>query len=158
MVATTTSSSHLSPAVREVRQKWFFWDFGGSSVVFEWLGLRMSSMNRLTEYYRLLLGLDAAWEVSGVALCLEGKRVEISLKHLGEPSSMPGVRRGVYDCRSCSAAYPATSGHDAVRDAPFRSDARWRTANPMLPPKPALFSRPKTPSRLSLISSRTIHL
>ena len=40
-------------------------------------------MSRLTEHYRLLLGLDAAWEVSEVSLCLEEKRVEISLKHLG---------------------------------------------------------------------------
>ena len=40
-------------------------------------------MSRLTEHYRLLLGLDAAWEVSDVSLCVEEKRVEISLRHRG---------------------------------------------------------------------------
>lgn|GEM_PF-6509629 len=42
-------------------------------------------MNKLSKYYRLLLGLDAAWEVSDVSLLLEENRVEISLTHLGGP-------------------------------------------------------------------------
>lgn len=40
-------------------------------------------MNDLTEHYRLLLGLDASWEVSDVSLCLEERRVQISLRHVG---------------------------------------------------------------------------
>ena len=35
-------------------------------------------MNKLTEHYRQLLGLDASWEVSGVSLSLEEKQVEIT--------------------------------------------------------------------------------
>lgn len=40
-------------------------------------------MNDLTEHYRLLLGLDASWEVSDVFLYLEERRVQISLRHVG---------------------------------------------------------------------------
>ncbi len=40
-------------------------------------------MNKLTEHYSLLLGLDAAWEVSDVSLSLEEKRVEIVVTHAG---------------------------------------------------------------------------
>ncbi len=40
-------------------------------------------MKRLTEHYRLLLGLDAAWTVSDVSLSLEEKRVEITVTHGG---------------------------------------------------------------------------
>jgi transposase len=40
-------------------------------------------MDRLTEHYRLLLGLDAAWTVSDVSLSLEEKRVEIAVTHGG---------------------------------------------------------------------------
>jgi len=40
-------------------------------------------MSKLTEHYRLLLGLDASWEVSEVSLSLEGKRVEIALQYAG---------------------------------------------------------------------------
>jgi transposase len=55
-------------------------------------------MSQLTEHYRLLLGLDASWEVSKVALCLEHKRVEISLQHLGGRVKCP-------ECgRECSIA------------------------------------------------------
>lgn len=46
-------------------------------------------MSNLTEHYRLLLGLDAAWEVSNVSLSVEEKRVEISLQHLGGPVTCP---------------------------------------------------------------------
>jgi transposase len=53
----------------------------------------MRLMSRLTEHYRLLLGLDAAWEVSDVSLCLEEKRVEILLEHLG----------GRVECPECGA-------------------------------------------------------
>ena len=50
-------------------------------------------MSHLTEHYRMLLGLDAAWEVSDVLLCLEEKRVEISLRHRG----------GLVKCPECRA-------------------------------------------------------
>jgi transposase len=53
----------------------------------------MPLMSRLTEHYRLLLGLDAAWEVSDVSLSLEEKRVEISLEHRG----------GRVECPECGA-------------------------------------------------------
>ena len=46
-------------------------------------------MSHLTEHYRLLLGLDTAWEVSDVSLCLEEKRVEISLRHRGGRVTCP---------------------------------------------------------------------
>lgn len=40
-------------------------------------------MNELTNHYRMLLGLDTAWEVSDVSLALEEKRVEIEVMHVG---------------------------------------------------------------------------
>lgn len=40
-------------------------------------------MNKLTEHYSLLLGLDAAWTVSDVSLCLKEKSVEIKVAHVG---------------------------------------------------------------------------
>jgi len=40
-------------------------------------------MNRLTEHYSLLLGLDAAWTVSDVSLFVEENRVEILVTHGG---------------------------------------------------------------------------
>ena len=46
-------------------------------------------MSHLTEHYRLLLGLDTAWEVSEVSLSLEEKRVEISLRHRGGRVTCP---------------------------------------------------------------------
>ncbi len=46
-------------------------------------------MNKLTEHYRLLLGLDASWEVSDVALSLEEQRVEILVTHTGAPVTCP---------------------------------------------------------------------
>ena len=51
-------------------------------------------MNKLSEHYRQLLGLDASWEVSDVSLSLEERRVEITLQHRG--------RRVV--CPECGAA------------------------------------------------------
>jgi transposase len=50
-------------------------------------------MNNLTEHYRLLLGLDTAWEVSDVSLFLEEKRVDILVTHL----------RGRVTCPECGA-------------------------------------------------------
>jgi transposase len=49
----------------------------------------MAVMNDLKEHYRLLLGLDAAWEVSDVSLSLKEKRVDILLTHLGDPVTCP---------------------------------------------------------------------
>ena len=46
-------------------------------------------MNKLTEHYSLLLGLDAAWIVSDVSLSLEENRVEISLSHVAGPVVCP---------------------------------------------------------------------
>lgn len=46
-------------------------------------------MSKLTEHYRLLLGLDASWGVSDVALSLEEKRVEIVVTHLGGQVKCP---------------------------------------------------------------------
>lgn len=40
-------------------------------------------MSDLTKHYCLLLGLDASWEVSDVSLCLEERRVQVSLRHVG---------------------------------------------------------------------------
>jgi transposase len=53
----------------------------------------MLVMNKLTEHYRLLLGLDASWEVSDVSLALEEKRVEIALVR----------REGPVICPECDA-------------------------------------------------------
>jgi transposase len=46
-------------------------------------------MDKLTKHYSLLLGLDAAWEVSEVALCLEEQRVDILVSHVGGPVICP---------------------------------------------------------------------
>jgi transposase len=46
-------------------------------------------MSELTKHYSLLLGLDAAWEVSDVALSLEGKCVEILVTHQGGGVTCP---------------------------------------------------------------------
>ncbi len=51
-------------------------------------------MNKLTEHYTQLLGLDASWEVSRVTLSLEDKRVEIHLRHSG---------KGYLPCPECNA-------------------------------------------------------
>lgn len=40
-------------------------------------------MSELSEHYRLLLSLDAAWQVDGVNLALEDHRVEIDVSHRG---------------------------------------------------------------------------
>ncbi len=52
-------------------------------------------MSTLTEHYCRLLGLDAAWEVSEVSLCMEENRVEILLRHRGTES---------VTCPECEAA------------------------------------------------------
>jgi transposase len=49
-------------------------------------------MEKLTEHYRQLLGLDASWEVSEVSLSLEEKRVEIVLQRLGGSVTCPECR------------------------------------------------------------------
>ena len=46
-------------------------------------------MSELTKHYSLLLGLDAAWEVSDVSLSLEGKCVEILVTHKGGAVTCP---------------------------------------------------------------------
>ena len=46
-------------------------------------------MNKLTEHYSLLLGLDTAWEVADVYLSLEDKRVEITARHVGGSVACP---------------------------------------------------------------------
>lgn len=50
-------------------------------------------MNQLTEHYRLLLGLDAAWTVSDVSLSLEEKRVEITVTHGGSRVVCPDCEK-----------------------------------------------------------------
>ena len=56
-------------------------------------------MSELTKHYSLLLGLDAAWEVSDVALSLERKCVEILVAHTGGPVPCPecGQRCSIAD-------------------------------------------------------------
>jgi len=56
-------------------------------------------MDRLTEHYRLLLGLDDSWEVGEVELSLEGQRVEICLRHRGGSVVCPecGASCGIAD-------------------------------------------------------------
>lgn len=49
----------------------------------------MAAMNDLREHYRLLLGLDTAWEVSDVSLSLEEKRVSILVTHTGGRVTCP---------------------------------------------------------------------
>jgi transposase len=52
-------------------------------------------MDKLTEHYGRLLGLDEFWEVSQVDLDLEGKRVEIRLTHRGRtPVACPECGAG----------------------------------------------------------------
>lgn len=46
-------------------------------------------MSKLTEHYSMLLGLDAAWEVSDVSLSLAEKRVEILVTHVGGRVACP---------------------------------------------------------------------
>lgn len=46
-------------------------------------------MDKLSEHYGLLLGLDDSWEASDVELDLEGQRVEIRLMHCGGPVTCP---------------------------------------------------------------------
>jgi transposase len=46
-------------------------------------------MSELTDHYRLLLGLDAAWRVEHVDFSLDEKKVEIRLSHLGGPLTCP---------------------------------------------------------------------
>lgn len=49
----------------------------------------MRSMNDLHNHYRLLLGLDASWQVQSVDLSLEEKRVIIALEHCGKQLKCP---------------------------------------------------------------------
>lgn len=51
---------------------------------------RLSYVNKLTDHYRQLLGLDRSWEVADVNLSVEDNRVEIHLRHCGrEPVLCP---------------------------------------------------------------------
>ena len=54
----------------------------------------MLAMNKLTEHYSLLLGLDAAWIVSDVSLSLEENRVEIMVTHAGGSVACPECGSG----------------------------------------------------------------
>ena len=49
----------------------------------------MLGMNQLHDHYRLLLGLDEAWQVDSVNLQLDQQRVEIHLEHRGGPLVCP---------------------------------------------------------------------
>lgn len=49
----------------------------------------MLGMNQLHNHYRLLLGLDEAWQVDSVNLQLAEQRVEIHLEHRGGPLMCP---------------------------------------------------------------------
>ena len=49
----------------------------------------MLGMSQLHEHYRLLLGLDEAWQVDSVDLRLAEQRVEIRLEHRGGPLVCP---------------------------------------------------------------------
>ena len=51
-------------------------------------------MNKLTEHYSVLLGLDAAWIVSDVSLSLEENRVEITVTHVGGSVACPECGTG----------------------------------------------------------------
>ena len=46
-------------------------------------------MSDLHDHYRLLLGLDDAWQVAAVDLALEENRVEIELKYVGAKVQCP---------------------------------------------------------------------
>jgi transposase len=72
----------------------------------------MSAMNELTKHYSLLLGLDAAWEVSEVSLSLEVNCVEVLVKHSG----------GQVQCPECDA------GCSIADHAPERT---WRHLDTM---------------------------
>ena len=51
-------------------------------------------MSELAKHYSLLLGLDAAWEVSEVSLSLEGKCVAILVTHTGGQVACPECGEG----------------------------------------------------------------
>ena len=55
----------------------------------------MDGIDSLRGHYHLLLGLDKDWEVSGVQISVEARRVDIALKH---------VVKGVVACAQCGAA------------------------------------------------------
>ena len=69
-------------------------------------------MDDLKTHYRMLLGLDEAWEVQDVDLDLEASRVQIRLKHRGRELS----------CAECQASCPRAD------TAPAR---RWRHLDTM---------------------------
>jgi transposase len=72
----------------------------------------MLVMEKLTEHYRRLLDLDASWEVSGVSLSLEEKRVEIAVEHVD----------GLITCPECGTACPI---------ADHTSERGWRHLDTM---------------------------
>ena len=71
--------------------------------------------NELHRHYGLHLGVKSPWEVDGVNLDMEGRRVEIRLElgH-GTRRAVSGMRQGMHDGRPCAGADVAAFGHDAV--------------------------------------------
>ena len=73
-------------------------------------------MNELTKHYRLLLGLDAAWQVDHVNLALAERKVEIDVSHRGGTLACPECGGACPQADLAPAARVAASGHDAVPD------------------------------------------
>jgi transposase len=86
----------------------------------------MSVMSKLTEHYSLLLGLDAAWEVSDVSLSLEENRVEILVTHVGGRVTCPECDG---DCTIADHAPERTWRHLDTMQFETRLRARVPRAN-----------------------------
>jgi len=69
-------------------------------------------MSKLTEHYRLLLGLDAAWRVDRVDLAVDERKVEIGVSHRG----------GTLPCPQC---------HVACSQADLAPEREWRHLDTM---------------------------
>ncbi len=68
----------------------------------------MVGMSQLKEHYRMLLGLDDAWQVDSVDLQLEEQMVVIRLEHRGQALMCP-------ECGcSCSQADLAPERHGVI--------------------------------------------
>ncbi len=75
----------------------------------------MVGMSQLKEHYRLLLGLDDAWQVDSVDLQLEEQMVVIRLEHGAKGSYVLNV--DVHAHRQISLPNEhASPGHNAVHD------------------------------------------
>ena len=83
-------------------------------------------MSELTKHYSLLLGLDAAWEVSEVSLSLEGKCVEILVTHAGGDVRCPECGAG---CSIADHAPERTWRHLDTMQFETRLRARAPRAN-----------------------------